>query len=141
MLCRVCNMDLTPDDFYPGVASRCRDCHKAAMKLNRMTNPAVQKYDRERYHRPERKAMSAASAKRWRESHPAAYKAQTAVNNAIRDKRLVKGICAFCATDNNVHAHHKDYSRPLDVVWLCAQCHHRLHATFPELGGHFEAAQ
>lgn len=26
-----------------------------------------------------------------------------------------------------VHAHHEDYSRPLDIVWLCAGCHHRRH--------------
>ncbi len=58
-----------------------------------------------------------------------------------RDGRLDKSICALCASDQNVHAHHRDYSRPLDVVWLCAKCHHRVHATFPELGGHFQAAE
>ena len=46
MLCRVCNSEKQPSDFYAGMASRCKDCHKAAMKLRRLTNPYVQEYDR-----------------------------------------------------------------------------------------------
>jgi hypothetical protein len=30
-----------------------------------------------------------------------------------------------------VHAHHEDYSRPLDVTWLCQKCHVQRHV---ELG-------
>jgi hypothetical protein len=141
MLCRACDTEKDVADFYAGVSSRCKDCHKAAMKVRRLTNPRVQEYDRLRYHTPERKAYGAANAKRWRDEHPEAYRAQTAVNNAIRDRRLAKGPCALCGTTHNVQGHHKDYAKPLDVIWLCAQCHHRVHATFPELGGHFQAAE
>jgi hypothetical protein len=139
--CCDCHVLKNAAEFYLGgngkPACVCKECHKARMKRRRMTNPAVQAADRKRYHEPKRKEMSAVSAKRWRENHPEAYKAQTAVNNAVRDGRLAKNICALCASSKNIHAHHKDYSKPLDVVWLCAQCHHRVHATFPELGGHF----
>jgi hypothetical protein len=106
------------------------------MKHRRMTNPAVQGFERKRSKQPYRKEAARLNTKRWREDHPSAYKAQTAVNNAIRDGRLKKGICAICSSSANIHGHHKDYSNPLDVVWLCAQCHHRIHAAFPELGGH-----
>jgi hypothetical protein len=141
MFCRACHSEKLPVDFYDGVKSRCKDCHKAAMKIRRLTNPRVQAYDRIRYRTPERKAQGAANAKQWREAHPEAYKAHNAVNNAIRDRRLEKGPCAICGTLNNVQGHHRNYSKPLDVIWLCAQCHHRVHATFPELGGHYEGAQ
>jgi hypothetical protein len=141
MICRACNSEKQPSDFYAGVASRCKDCHKAAMKVRRLTNPRVQEYDRLRYRNPDRKAQGAANAKQWRKDHPEAYKAQTAVNNAVRDGRLEKTPCAICGTEANVQGHHKDYAKPLDVVWLCAKCHHRVHATFPELGGHFQAAE
>ncbi|RUU22662.1 hypothetical protein EN883_18610 [Mesorhizobium sp. M7A.F.Ca.AU.002.06.1.1] len=70
----------------------------------------------------------------WREENPVAYKAQTAVSNAVRDGRLFKQPCEFCG-DDEVHAHHRDYTKPLEVVWLCPKCHHRLHALFPELEG------
>jgi hypothetical protein len=138
MFCRMCNNEKIPADFYAGFASRCKDCHKASMKVRRLTDPYVQEYDRERAKTPARKEHSGRVAAQWRKDHPDAYRAQTAVGNAVRDKRLLKGLCAICGTDENVNGHHKDYTKPLDVVWLCAKCHHRIHATFPELGGHFE---
>jgi hypothetical protein len=30
-------------------------------------------------------------------------------------------------TNWSLHAHHDDYSRPLDVVWLCPSCHRQHH--------------
>lgn len=111
------------------------------MKRIRLTNPKVQEYDCERAKAPERKAKSREVSRQWRIDHPEAYKAQTAVNNAVRDGRLLKEPCAICGTEKHVHGHHRDYSRPLDVIWMCARCHHRVHATFPELGGHFKAEE
>ena len=140
MLCRACDTEKDPSDFYAGVASRCKDCHKAAMKVRALTNPRVQEYDRERAKSPELKARARQVTIRWRTEHPDAYKAHVAVGNAVRDGKLKKKPCAICGTDK-VHAHHQDYAKPLDVKWLCAKCHHRVHATFPELGGHFQAAE
>jgi hypothetical protein len=45
------------------------------------------------------------------------------VGNALRDGKLVKGPCARCGTKNNIQSHHEDYSRKLDVTWLCISCH------------------
>jgi hypothetical protein len=77
------------------------------------------------------------NSKKWRRQHPDAYRAQNAVNNAIRDKKLIKQSCQLCGATEHVHGHHKDYARPLDVTWLCAKCHGRVHAIFPELSGHY----
>jgi hypothetical protein len=70
------------------------------------------------------------------DTKPLAYKAHYLVTAAIRDKRLFKQPCIFCGNNEKVHAHHRDYSKPLEVTWLCAKCHHRLHANFPEVSGH-----
>jgi len=136
MICKSCNSNLDDSDFYAGVKSRCKTCHKSAMKVLRLLDPKVQERDRNRAKTSERKKRARAVTIKWRQDHPEAYRAHNAVNNAIRDGKLQKQPCWICSTDKNVHAHHSDYSRPLDVKWLCAKCHHRIHAVFPQLHGH-----
>ena len=37
-------------------------------------------------------------------------------------------VCSRCnETKDPIHAHHVDYSKPFDVVWLCRQCHELEH--------------
>jgi hypothetical protein len=139
--CARCGGDKPLDDFYKtskitgAVMGVCKECHKKHMKNMRRDNPAFQERDRIRGKRPDRIAKNVERTKKHRAKNPDAYRAQTAVGNALRDKRLFREPCAICAASENIHAHHKDYSKPLDVVWLCARCHHRLHAIFPELEG------
>lgn len=45
------------------------------------------------------------------------------VAEAIKHGELVRGLCEVCGS-TNVDAHHDDYSKPLDVRWLCRR-HHR----------------
>lgn len=135
-VCITCKAAKPLADFYAhpamkdGVLSRCKECHKAAVRLHRRQSDRVREYDRKRGAR-----RSLADTQAYRRLYPEAYRAHTAVNNAIRDGRLEKEPCLFCG-DVEVHGHHRDYSKPLDVVWLCPRCHHRLHANFPETAAH-----
>lgn len=43
-------------------------------------------------------------------------------------KNLKKQPCQVCGAESS-HAHHDDYSRPLDVNWLCPQHHALAHRT------------
>lgn len=72
---------------------------------------------------PERKAQNAERSKRHREKNPEKYRARCAVNNALRDGRLKRGPCKHCGGTERVQAHHADYSKPLDVEWVCFGCH------------------
>lgn len=49
-------------------------------------------------------------------------RANNAVRNAIKKGILVKDVCEVCG-NLVVHAHHNDYSKPLEVRWLCALHH------------------
>lgn len=40
--------------------------------------------------------------------------------------KLVPMPCEMC-NEKKVEMHHPDYSRPLDIVWLCASCHRHIH--------------
>lgn len=138
--CRICGSNKKSSEFYNrqvrkcGLVGECKDCTKARVRARSRSNPSVQQYDRQRAALPHRRANAAKTTAEWRKKNPQAYKAQTAVSNAIRDGHLKKLPCAFCGA-GRVHAHHRDYGKPLDVIWLCPKCHHRLHAMFPEVEG------
>lgn len=66
--------------------------------------------------------------RKWIENNPEKRRAHHIVNNAIRDGRMSKpSICSVCGKGGRIEGHHKDYSKPLDVIWLCAACHRQLH--------------
>ena len=49
---------------------------------------------------------------------------------AVRRGNLVREPCRVCG-DARAVAHHDDYAKPLDVIWLCNKHHRARHA---ELG-------
>ena len=65
--------------------------------------------------------------KRYRDKYPNKYKAQTTVNNAIRDGKIFKSPCESCGSDGKINGHHDDYLKPLDIRWLCFWCHSQWH--------------
>lgn len=136
--CKDCGEAKPPTDFYHNGGRRqsvCKVCWRARVKLRRLTDPKVRAYDRKRAKSPDRVARQTSITRAWREKNPDAYRAQIALNNAVRDGKVERKPCEVCAQTSGAHAHHKDYAKPLDVIWLCARCHHRLHALFPELEG------
>ncbi len=48
------------------------------------------------------------------------------VRRALVSGRLVKGFCEVCQNKNAI-AHHDDYSKPLEVRWLCEKHHKEYH--------------
>jgi hypothetical protein len=64
----------------------------------------------------------------WRRRFPQKYRAHIAVQQAIKVGTLVKTCCQHCGkTDGRLDAHHPDYSKPLEVIFLCRSCHTILH--------------
>jgi hypothetical protein len=57
-------------------------------------------------------------------------KARSKVQTALRNGSLIRpSICEDCKKDVFVEAHHEDYSKPLDIQWLCKDCHWKRHST------------
>jgi hypothetical protein len=131
--CRTCGKTQPEEEYYvhskmaDGRLNICKNCVKTRVKLHRKENDSVRMYDRWRYkNTPHRKIKQSIYNERYRQMNPEKYKAHTAVNNAIRDGRLKKLSCNVCG-NNKVHAHHNDYSKPLEVIWLCSLHHARKH--------------
>lgn len=64
--------------------------------------------------------------KERRKNNKEKYIAHTAVGNALRDGRIIKKECRKCG-ELKTEAHHPDYSKPLEVIWLCPKHHKQLH--------------
>jgi hypothetical protein len=118
------------DDFYrhsamgDGYLGKCKDCTRQDVSENyRKRHARYAAYERERSQRPERKAAAIDYQRMRRLRNPQKYAAWTAVGHAIRDKRLIRQPCEVCG-DPKSQAHHDDYSKPLDVRWMCFR-HHR----------------
>lgn len=68
---------------------------------------------------------------RYREKNPVHTAITQAVRDAVKRGLLQKPLCCegcrhpFPA--RLLTGHHDDYSRPLDVRWLCNLCHRRWH--------------
>lgn len=81
------------------------------------------------YARPEIRQRRAASMRVYSKLPHVAPKvaARKAVRNAIQRGEMHRQPCQVCG-DVKTQAHHADYSRPLDVTWLCRPHHRAEHA-------------
>jgi len=60
--------------------------------------------------------------------HPERRRARRMVGEAVASGRLVRPArCSRCGLLQRVEADHEDYSKPLDVQWLCHGCHMAAH--------------
>ncbi len=132
-VCFKCNQAKDLSEFYKheqmadGHLNKCKECTKEDVAKNYRTNiNHFVAYEKERELRPERKESKFLHMRNHRHLNPEKYKARTAVGNALRDGRIVKKNCERCGSVDS-QAHHHDYSRPLDVKWMCFACHRAEH--------------
>ena len=95
-------------------ARGCRTCRREATRRWRAENKVKRAaYAREHRRRPGERTKNDARAR-----------LRTAV---ARGKIEKPDSCEACGAGGQLEGHHADYSRPLDVVWLCCPCHRSLH--------------
>jgi hypothetical protein len=72
----------------------------------------------------------------WRKKSPHYAVHATAhdiLNAAIKSGRIKRGPCEVCGKPK-AHGHHDDYSKPLEVRWLCQKHHMQHHAAVAQSG-------
>lgn len=112
-----------------GHLGKCKICTRADVAAHRRENDHVQEYDRRRARTRKVQKRIQAVAKNWRAKNPDKARAHSAVGHALRSGKLTRLPCEGCGDGRLVHAHHDDYSKPLEVRWLCPKCHQRHHAS------------
>jgi ribosomal protein S27AE len=151
--CTKCGLEKLLDAFQPnpngryGRKSTCRECNLKATREWRQTNrdkvraqkrrfwtrhkdrlnevrrdPAQREHQnalrREAYRQDPRRVLS--------QVDPVKRYARFRVWQAVNSGQLVRGDCVFCGA-SNAQAHHEDYSKPLEVTWMCPRCHSAYH--------------
>ena len=131
--CSVCHELLSQDSFQVRRASK--DGRTAACKgcLNRREKARVNQPHRiaarEAYRQTKqgRDALNRGGLA-YIKRNPEIRKVHNALNNAVRKGRVDKpSCCEMCGAAGRIHGHHDDYSKPLDVQWVCAACHTKIH--------------
>lgn len=142
--CNKCECHKDASAFYASCKSQCKECVKARVRAHRVGNiERIRDYDRRRGQWLTRKQANAKRRPRYKEKHKEwsrAYRianaekraAHVIVGNAMRDGKLEVRPCERCGYGTGIHAHHEDYSRQLDVMWLCPPCHGERHREINE---------
>lgn len=84
---------------------------------------------RERFRkwREKNRAREVATKTRWAKKNMAKVLVAQKLRYEVEVGAIERGtICERCG-EPAVHGHHHDYSKPLEVEWLCARCHSRAH--------------
>lgn len=142
--CKKCGHEKTLDQFPTyrarGIEGRrhtCRDC------WNSKWSPVVQQHNKRYYHenkggyRDRQKARTSRQHKadkvahhrrnkEYAKRHPLKDAAKAAVMMAVRSGKLIPLSCQVCS-EKKAQAHHDDYSKKLEVIWLCAVHHGERH--------------
>ena len=143
-ICSLCWEEKPLSEFYAqacgkyGVTSRCKKCLKNIDKVNRekyRERRLAQKREYNHKHKEERKAyknahpeQKRASIYRWKTNNREKVLAHKMVARAIMSGKIEKFPCEICGSTSNIHAHHDNYNKPLDVIWLCAEHHRWIHS-------------
>ena len=133
--CKDCGVVQPLTEFYKhpkmadGHLNNCKACKKSYQGQYRGENlEEIRAYDTERSKTLERKQNRARNNTRRRRADPRYDAAHNAVIRAVQAGKLVKpASCEWCPRTDNIHGHHDDYDRPLDVIWLCPVCHRARH--------------
>lgn len=133
--CYICKKRKPIEDFYKHSQNKdrhlgkCKECCKEIGRINRLKNlEHCREYDRKRAKLEHRRELAEKMNKRMRKTHPEKCRAHLKLKRAVNSGKIVRpGRCSMCGRECKPHGHHKDYSKPLDVVWLCCACHKREH--------------
>lgn len=118
--CFKCGLEKLITDFYAhpamtdGHLNKCKVCAREDARLNYKKNVEYYRiYDRKRG---------------FRAYDIQKIRARRAVRDALARGELVRGVCEIGVNCyGRIEAHHDDYTKPLNVHWVCKHHHAEIH--------------
>jgi len=123
-ICARCKGAFWPDEMSPSGNRRpyyCKSCHNNKQRDWRSNN-------KERYHKYRKNyyTMNATALRRRSRLYKFINFEKTSAHNKVSYTKLKRQPCEVCGS-LDTQAHHDDYSKPLEVRWLCQLHHSRVH--------------
>lgn len=138
--CTECGEEKSLDDFHrnrrmkDGHVNQCKECSRPRKRQYNRQNRDVLNAAHKRYEERNPDYVRRQRKKRklnQQERYPEKVAARKALTTAVELGRVAKpDICERCGgkfLPTEIHGHHRDYSKPLEVEWLCVDCHTHLH--------------
>jgi len=144
--CSECREEKDVSEFYvhaamaDGRLGKCKVCVRARVRKHRQENiESIREYDRKRgslakrqesareyqgVNRTKVNAIKNEWSKRNRDKRNANQKLSRAILAGVI---LRASVCDLCSAGGRIEGHHPDYSKPLEVLWLCGACHRKIH--------------
>ena len=94
----------------PYLRSWCKNCNSISITYSQRAE-YLKKYSKDYRKNPENQNK---------------IKARQIIIQAIRHQTITRPTkCSQCSSNANIEAHHEDYSKPLEIIWLCKKCHYQ----------------
>lgn len=145
MHCKYCNTN-KPNSEFKKHSRKCKKCQDEYTRKWRAEHPEryaatrrawldknkeqQKQYGRERYFsgRYKRSKHYKQTAESWRKQNREKRNASAAVYQAVKAGKISKPThCEMCSQPAYLVGHHEDYSKRLDVKWICQSCHRYVH--------------
>ncbi len=147
-LCSMCKTEKSASEFHKnkelksGLRSACKQCCKkytANQEIKRKTPEGRAKkraWSRTRTASDRMRERARRHSVKRIQQYPEKEAARNAVRCALRRGDMVRPeACEVCNAiplkgkdgRSYIHGHHDDYSKPLEVRWLCTECHAKYH--------------
>ena len=129
--CFKCGVIKGRGEFYKhpqmgdGLLGKCKGCTKKdsnERRLLKLQDPIWANKERKRQREKEERRRNAGLVKKYKKAKATQPKANIALTKAVRDGVIKREPCAVCGKVK-AEAHHEDYSKHLDVAWLCSRHH------------------
>lgn len=83
---------------------------------------------RARKYRERNKEKGVLRQRDYRRKDKIRAKAHRDLSRAVMEKKIIKPEhCQLCGKNKPLDGHHNDYTKPLQIVWVCRLCHRKIH--------------
>ena len=140
--CTKCKVVKPYSEFYKAKAKldghtySCKDCDNINRKEYREKNKGKEiarfrkYYDENKETILKRQSNYVKAGRRKTKPDPFKESARLLLRYAVKMGRVIKKPCEVCGATDRVHGHHEDYTKPLEVNWLCPKHHMELHRKY-----------